>query len=71
MYTPRSLSIGDHVTITCDLANADGTFATGHRFQIIDIHFHHGKTSYDLRDPELHVLGDVPAEDVVRADPEP
>jgi hypothetical protein len=70
MYTPRGLSVGDHVTITRDLENAEGTFAAGHRFQIIDIHFHGGATQYDLRDHELHLLGDVPQEDVVRADPD-
>ncbi len=68
MFTPRGLSIGDHVTTTCDLQNAEGTFATGHRFEIIDIHYHGDRVLYDLRDHELHLLGDVPAEAVVRAE---
>ena len=66
MFTPRTLSVGDHVRINSDLSNAEGTFGAGHEFEIIDIHFRGSDTFYDLRDHDLNLLGDVPLGDISR-----
>jgi hypothetical protein len=66
MFTPRYLSEGDHVKINRDLSNEEGTFAAGHEFRIIDIHFRGDDVFYDLRDHDLHLLGDVPLTDLIR-----
>jgi hypothetical protein len=67
MFTPSRLSIGDLVQITTDFSNEEGTFGAGHEFRIIDIHFHGDEISYDLRDHENHLLGEVPSAGVTRA----
>jgi hypothetical protein len=64
MFTPRTISVGDHVRINSDLSNADGTFGAGHEFEIIDIHFHGDDAFYDLRDHDLNLLGRVPFGDI-------
>jgi len=66
MFTPRRLSIGDAVRINRDMSNEEGSFGAGHEFRIIDIHFHGDDVSYDLRDHDLHLLGDVPLSDLSR-----
>jgi hypothetical protein len=66
MFTPRGLSVGDHVFIDKDLSNEEGTFGAGHEFTIIDIHFRGDAVLYDLRDNDLHLLGDVPLTDLVQ-----
>jgi len=71
MFTPRELAVGDHVKITVDLQNQEGTFGAGHRFRITEIHYHSSGKVYDLRDHELHLLGNVPEEDVVRDEDDP
>jgi len=67
MFTPRALSVGDHVTINSDLSNKEGTFGAGHEFEIIDIHYHGNDTFYDLRDRDLNLLDDVPFGDISRS----
>ena len=64
MFTPRRLSVGDHVKINKDLSNEEGTFGTGHEFTIIDIHFRGDDVFYDLRDHDLHLIGEVPPTDL-------
>jgi hypothetical protein len=64
MFTPRTYAMGDHVKIDSELTNAEGTFAAGHEFEIIGIHFREGEALYDLRDHELHVLLEVPFADI-------
>ncbi len=66
MYTPRWLSVGDHVKINKDLSNSEGTFGAGHEFRIIDIHYHGDDVSYDLRDHNQHLLGQVALSDIDR-----
>jgi hypothetical protein len=66
MFTPRWLSLGDHVKINKDLSNEEGTFGAGHEFRIIDIHFRGDDVFYDLRDHNLHLLGGVPLTDLSR-----
>jgi hypothetical protein len=68
MFTPRRLSLGDAVRINRDMSNEEGTFGAGHEFRIIDIHFHGDDVFYDLRDHDLHLLGQVPLSDL---SPEP
>jgi len=60
MFTPHSYRIGDHVKITCDLESSEGTYVAGHEFEIISIHFHGENSTYDLRDRNQHLLGNVP-----------
>lgn len=60
MFTPRSFRIGDHVKINAALSDKEGTFAAGHEFTIIDIHFRGDDVLYDLRDRDVRLLGDVP-----------
>jgi hypothetical protein len=67
MFTPRFYSMGDRVAINRDISNSEGTFAAGHEFVIIDIHFHRDATLYDLRDHEQRLIGDVPESDFTRA----
>ncbi len=61
-FTPRTLSVGDYVTITSDISNAEGTFSAGTEFEIIDVRTHDGHAFYDLRDHEQNLLMDVPLE---------
>jgi len=65
MFTPRYLSVGDLVKINKDLSNEEGTFGAGHEFRIFDIHFRGDDVFYDLRDHELHELGDIPLTDII------
>lgn len=58
-YTPRDLSVGDHVVINTDMANPYGTFAAGHEFEVIDVHLRGQHFVYDLRDRDLNLLGEV------------
>jgi len=67
MFTPRAFSEGDHVTINSDMSNKEGTFGAGHRFEIIEIHYHGDGAFYDLRDHDLNLLGRVPFGDLTRA----
>ncbi len=71
VFRPRWLALGDRVRINSDLSNAEGTFAAGHEFRIIDIHFRGDDVFYDLRDHDLHLLGDVPLTDLTREDADP
>ena len=64
MFTPRSLSIGDHVTTNKELENAECVFGAGHEFTIIDIHYRGDDVFYDLHDRDANVLGDVPPTDI-------
>jgi hypothetical protein len=64
MFTPRYLSVGDHVKINKDLSNEEGSFGAGHQFRIIDIHYRGDDVFYDLRDHDLHLIGDVPFSDI-------
>ncbi len=66
MYTPRWLKLGDPVTINKDISNEEGTFASGHEFRIIDIHFRGDDVFYDLRDSDQRLLGMVPLTDLNR-----
>lgn len=66
MYTPRWLSAGDLVKINKDISNAEGTFGAGHEFRVIDIHYRGDEVLYDLRDHDLHLLGQVPLTDLIR-----
>jgi hypothetical protein len=59
-FVPRDFVVGDHVRITSDIANEEGTFQAGHEFEIFDLHIRSGEFVYDLRDRDLHELGDVP-----------
>jgi hypothetical protein len=67
MFTPRTLSVGDHVTINSAMSNKEGTFGAGHEFEIIDIRFHGEDAFYDLRDRDLNLIGNVPFEDISRS----
>lgn len=58
-FLPRRYHLGDHVRITQDLSNANGTFAAGHEFEIIDQHVRHGIFVFDLRDRDLNILAEV------------
>jgi hypothetical protein len=64
MFTPRYLAVGDHVKINKDISNEEGTFGAGHQFRIIDIHYRGDDVFYDLRDRDVHLLGDVPFSDL-------
>jgi hypothetical protein len=64
MFTPRTFALGDHVKITCDISNREGTYGAGHEFTIIDLYERHGAFLYDLRDHEQRVLGEVPFDDI-------
>lgn len=70
MFTPRWLSVGDHVRISRDLANDEGTFGAGHEFMIIDVHYRGDDVFYDLRDHDLNRLSDVPSVDLKREQPD-
>lgn len=69
MFTPRWLSVGNHVKINKDISNAEGTFGAGHEFIIIDIHFRGDDVFYDLRDHDQHLLGQVPPTDLIWEQP--
>ena len=42
MFHPHSYRVGDHVKITRDLANDEGTFEAGHEFEITGMYERHG-----------------------------
>ena len=65
-FVPRLIEAGDYVRLRVALENREGTFGAGHRFEVITVHFgsHPEPTTYDLRDHDVHLLFDVPAEDV-------
>jgi hypothetical protein len=71
MFTPRWLSLGDVVRINRDMSNEEGSFAAGHEFRIIDIHFRGDDVFYDLRDRDLHLLGGVELTDLSREPVDP
>ncbi len=56
-FTPRNLSLGDHVKINQDISNQEGVFSAGHEFMIIDQHERNGLLFFDLSDHDLNVLG--------------
>lgn len=64
MFHPHSFRLGDHVKITRELSNTEGTFDAGHEFEIIDFYERHGTPLYDLRDADLHLLGGVSYDDI-------
>lgn len=66
MFTPRWFSVGDLVKINRDISNEEGAFGAGHEFRIVDIHFRGDDVFYDLRDHDLHLLGQVPWSDLSR-----
>jgi hypothetical protein len=63
MFHPHTYNVGDHVVLTHELSNKEGTFDAGHPFQIIDMYVRHGAVLYDLRDSGLHLIGEVTADD--------
>ncbi len=66
MFTPRSFSVGDRVTINKDISTSEGTYGAGHAFTIIDVRYHGNSPLFDLRDHELHLVGNVPVTDLTR-----
>ena len=59
-FVPREIEAGDHVRLTAPMQNHEGTFSAGHEFEVIDIGVHGGDWTYDLRDRDLNLLGQVP-----------
>jgi hypothetical protein len=68
MFHSHSYAIGDHVVLTRELSNKEGTFDAGHEFEIIDLYERHGVPLYDLRDSGLRLLGGASADDFTYAD---